>query len=56
MKTLSESRCFGGTQGVYSHTSQVTGCDMTFGLFLPPEGGERGRASGLVPVRPHLHP
>lgn len=37
MKTLSESRCFGGTQGVYSHTSQVTGCDMTFGLFLPPE-------------------
>jgi S-formylglutathione hydrolase len=37
MKTISENRCFGGVQGVYSHASQVTGCDMTFGLFLPEE-------------------
>jgi S-formylglutathione hydrolase len=37
MKTVSENRCFGGVQGVYSHASQVTGCDMTFGLFLPEE-------------------
>lgn len=37
MKTVSENRAFGGVQGVYSHTSDVTGCDMTFGLFLPEE-------------------
>ena len=35
MKTLSENRCFGGTQGVYSHTSDATGTQMTFGLFKP---------------------
>ena len=37
MKTLSENRCFGGVQGVYSHPSDACGCDMTFGLFLPEE-------------------
>ena len=37
MKTLSENRCFGGLQGVYSHPSEATGTDMTFGLFLPEE-------------------
>ena len=37
MKTLSENRCFGGVQGVYSHASDATGTDMTFGLFLPEE-------------------
>jgi S-formylglutathione hydrolase len=35
MQTVSENKCFGGVQGVYSHASQVCGCDMTFGLFLP---------------------
>jgi S-formylglutathione hydrolase len=37
MKTLSESRAYGGVQGVYSHASEETGTDMTFGLFLPAE-------------------
>ena len=37
MKTISENRVFGGVQGVYSHASEVCGCDMTFGLFLPEE-------------------
>jgi S-formylglutathione hydrolase len=37
METLSESRCFGGTQGVYRHASAATGTDMTFGLFQPAE-------------------
>ncbi|RUS60167.1 S-formylglutathione hydrolase [Pseudorhodobacter sp. E13] len=37
MKTISENRAFGGVQGVYSHASEVCGCDMTFGLFLPEE-------------------
>ncbi|GIT92701.1 S-formylglutathione hydrolase [Jannaschia pagri] len=37
MKTLSENRCFGGIQGVYTHASDATGTDMTFGAFLPPK-------------------
>lgn len=45
MKTISENRCFGGTQGVYRHRSDATGTDMTFGLFLPAEADD-----GPVPV------
>ena len=37
MKTISESRAFGGVQGVYSHVSAACGGEMTFGLFLPAE-------------------
>ncbi|MBY6159246.1 S-formylglutathione hydrolase [Mameliella alba] len=37
MKTVSENACFGGMQGVYTHTSEATKCEMTFGLFLPEE-------------------
>ncbi len=40
MKTLSENKCFGGVQGVYSHASDACGTDMTFGLFLPAEAAE----------------
>ncbi len=35
MKTISENRCFGGVQGVYSHNSEACGVDMTFAVFLP---------------------
>ncbi len=45
MKTVSENRCFGGVQGVYSHSSDATGGEMTFGLFLPEES-----QFGPVPV------
>ncbi|GHE01720.1 S-formylglutathione hydrolase [Defluviimonas sp. 20V17] len=45
MKTISENRCFGGVQGVYSHHSDACACDMTFGLFLPAEARD-----GPVPV------
>lgn len=45
METVSENACFGGVQGVYTHASDVCGCDMTFGLFLP----EAAKA-GPVPV------
>ena len=45
MKTVSENKCFGGVQGVYTHASDVCGVDMTFGLFLPAEANE-----GPVPV------
>ena len=45
MKTISENACFGGTQGVYAHTSTSCNCEMTFGLFLPEEA-----QMGPVPV------
>ena len=45
MKTISENLSYGGTQGVYAHDSKATGCEMTFGLFLPEEAKE-----GPVPV------
>ena len=45
MKTVSENRAFGGVQGVYAHPSQATGCEMTFGLYLPPAA-----SAGPVPL------
>ena len=45
MKTVSENACFGGTQGVYTHTSKSCACDMTFAVFLPVETKD-----GPVPV------
>ena len=34
---VSGSRCFGGTQSVYSHEARETGCPKRFGVFLPPQ-------------------
>jgi S-formylglutathione hydrolase len=45
MQTLSENKCFGGTQGVYSHTAKTTNCEMTFAVYLPPQAQH-----GKVPV------
>jgi S-formylglutathione hydrolase len=45
MKTISENACFGGVQGVYSHTSASCNCEMTFAVFLPEEARD-----GPVPV------
>jgi len=45
MKTISQNRCFNGVQGVYSHDSDATNGEMTFGLFLPEEARD-----GPVPV------
>ena len=45
MKVNSENMCFGGVQGVYTHSAVTTGCDMTFGLFLPPQA-----KNGPVPL------
>jgi S-formylglutathione hydrolase len=45
MDKVSESRCFGGLQQVWTHASDVTACTMRFGLFLPPQA-----AHGRVPV------
>ena len=40
MDVVFENKCFDGVQGVYTHTSEVCKCDMTFGLFLPTEAKE----------------
>ena len=39
MKIISENNSHSGVQGVYRHVSDVTKCEMTFALFLPPVGG-----------------
>lgn len=36
MQTVSLNRSFAGTQGVYKHTSAVTGTEMTFSVYVPP--------------------
>lgn len=45
METVSEHKCFGGTQGVYRHDSGTTGTPMRFSVYTPP-GADRG----AVPV------
>ena len=45
LKTISQNKSFGGTQGVYSHESRETGCPMRFGVYLPPAAEK-----GPVPV------
>ena len=41
MKTLSTNTSHGGVQGVYSHASSITNCEMTFAVFVPPQAAER---------------
>jgi S-formylglutathione hydrolase len=41
IETVSETRSFGGTQGVYRHQSRETGTTMTFAVFVPPQDGPR---------------
>lgn len=45
MKTLSTSLSHGGVQGVYSHASETSACDMTFAVFVPQQA-----AQGPLPV------
>ena len=45
LKTISQNKSFGGTQGVYSHDSTETGTTMRFGVYLPPAAEK-----GPVPV------
>ena len=37
LETVSEVKSHGGVQGVYRHASSVTGTDMTFSVFVPPQ-------------------
>ncbi|MFC3714584.1 S-formylglutathione hydrolase [Luteimonas soli] len=41
MERLEHRACFGGWQDVYRHRSEVLGCDMTVGVYFPPQA-ERG--------------
>ncbi len=36
MDRVSSSKCFGGEQAVYKHSSAETKCDMRFSVFTPP--------------------
>lgn len=45
METVSEQRCFGGVQGIYSHVSRETGTPMRFSVYAPPQA-----EAGAVPV------
>lgn len=39
LTTKSEQKAFGGTQGVYSHFSESTQCEMEFSVYSPEEAG-----------------
>ena len=45
LETISQARCFGGTQFIYRHASEQTGTPMRFAAFVPPQA-----ASGPAPV------
>lgn len=49
VQTLSEQRCYGGTQGFYEHQSSETGTSMRFAVFQPPAAKE-----GPVPALYYL--
>uniref|UniRef100_A0A1B0AJ74 S-formylglutathione hydrolase n=1 Tax=Glossina pallidipes TaxID=7398 RepID=A0A1B0AJ74_GLOPL len=36
LKLLSSNKCFEGEQRIYSHFSNVLGCEMKFGVYMPP--------------------
>lgn len=37
MKIISQNTAFGGMQGVFTHESNVTNCEMTFAVYVPPK-------------------
>jgi S-formylglutathione hydrolase len=45
LNLINEYRCFGGTQGVYSHFADSTNCEMRLSVFVPPQA-----ENGPVPV------
>ena len=45
LETVSQARCFGGTQFTYRHASAQTGTPMRFAVFVPPQA-----KAGKVPV------
>ena len=47
LKTLSETRSFGGVQRICSHLSEATGTSMRLAVYLPP-AAERGPVPALI--------
>jgi len=45
MERIEQRACFGGSQEVYTHTSEVLGCEMNVAVYLPP-----GASDGPRPV------
>ena len=41
MERVEQRACFGGSQEVWKHTSDVLGCEMNVGVYLPPDA-DRG--------------
>lgn len=50
LETISETRIFGGIQGVYRHAAETTGCEMEFAVFTPATAA----ASRSAPVLTYL--
>ncbi|HEV2677426.1 MAG TPA: S-formylglutathione hydrolase [Aliidongia sp.] len=40
LTTRSEQRCFGGRMGFHTHRSAMTGTDMAFAVYLPPQAAD----------------
>src|SRR3546814_11373483 len=61
MERLEHRASFGGWQDVYRHRSAVLGCDMTLGVYFPPQA-QYGQCpvlywhSGLARTPPNLTP
>ncbi|MCX7555382.1 S-formylglutathione hydrolase [Xanthomonadaceae bacterium JHOS43] len=43
MERIEHRACFGGWQDVYRHRSEVLGCDMTVGVYFPPQAAQGKR-------------
>jgi S-formylglutathione hydrolase len=41
LSLISKSKCFAGSQQIYSHYSAATQCQMRFGIYLPPQAAEK---------------
>jgi S-formylglutathione hydrolase len=50
LEVVSQARCFGGTQFVFSHRSVETGTPMRFSAYLPPQVQDRHDRALKLPV------
>ncbi|MGO4222266.1 S-formylglutathione hydrolase [Lysobacter sp. TAF61] len=41
MERIERHACFGGQQEVWKHSSNTLGCEMRFGVYLPPQATQR---------------
>ena len=42
MKQVEKHHCHGGELSVWTHASNVLGCEMTFSIFVPPQAKDKG--------------